>query len=94
MVEPQKSIPVLQVSQPRTDPTWDVSPTLLARMGTGGNQVPVLLGTIQNATRGKSQNGLGISQDDVSYTLDSLGNHAVCIQGSMIGRADKKWAAG
>lgn len=32
---------------------------------------------IQNATRGKSQNGLGISQDDVSYTLDSLGNHAV-----------------
>jgi len=32
---------------------------------------------IQNATRVKSQNGLGISQDDVSYTLDSLGNHAV-----------------
>jgi DNA (cytosine-5)-methyltransferase 1 len=32
---------------------------------------------IQNATRGKSQNGLGISRDDVSYTLDSLGNHAV-----------------
>ena len=44
---------------------------------------------IQNATRGKSQNGLGISQDDVSYTLDSLGNHAICLQGSMIGRADK-----
>jgi len=49
---------------------------------------------IQNATRGKSQNGLGISQDDVSYTLDSLGNHAVCIQGSMIGRADKNGPQG
>ena len=49
---------------------------------------------IQNATRGKSQNGLDISQDDVSYTLDSLGNHAVCIQGSMIGRADKNGPQG
>ena len=49
---------------------------------------------IQNATRGKSQNRLGISQDDVSYTLDSLGNHAVCIQGSMIGRADKNGPQG
>ena len=57
--------------------TEGLAPTLNSRMGTGGNQVPVLLGTIQNATRGKSQNGLGISQDDVSYTLDSLGNHAV-----------------
>lgn len=40
-------------------------PTLNARMGTGGNQIPIC---IQNTTRGKSQNGLGISQDDVSYT--------------------------
>lgn len=84
-----------------------IAPTLNSRMGTGGNQVPVMLCLadqggqqiavhsdisptlraqehghqpcvcIQNATRGKSQNGLGISQDDVSYTLDSLGNHAV-----------------
>jgi DNA (cytosine-5)-methyltransferase 1 len=84
-----------------------IAPTLNSRMGTGGNQVPVMLAftqnqrdevrdlgdksgalaaepgmkqqtyVIQNATRGKSQNGLGISQDDVSYTLDSLGNHAV-----------------
>jgi len=49
---------------------------------------------IQNATRGKPQNGLGISQDDVSYTLDSLGNHAICLQGSMIGRADKNGPQG
>jgi DNA (cytosine-5)-methyltransferase 1 len=82
-----------------------IAPTLNSRMGTGGNQVPVMLAfgpggqhevshairsqpskadkpdsttyVIQNATRGKSQNGLGISQEDVSYTLDSLGNHAV-----------------
>ena len=40
-------------------------------------------------TNGKPQNGLGIWQNDVSYTLDSLGNHAICLQGSMIGRADK-----
>ena len=51
-----------------------VSPTLNHRMGTGGNQIPIC---IQNATRGKSQSGLGISQADVSYTLDTLGNHAV-----------------
>ncbi len=51
-----------------------VSPTLNRRMGTGGNQIPIC---IQNATRGKSQSGLGISQADVSYTLDTLGNHAV-----------------
>ncbi len=50
------------------------SPTLNHRMGTGGNQIPIC---IQNATRGKSQSGLGISQDGVSYTLDTLGNHAV-----------------
>ena len=83
-----------------------IAPTLNSRMGTGGNQVPVMVQPIgyqessdvahclrsqpskadkpdsttyiiQNATRGKSQNGLGISQDDVSYTLGSLWNHAV-----------------
>lgn len=70
-----------------------IAPTLNSRMGTGGNQVPVMLAftqnqrdevrdlgdksgalaaepgmkqqtcIIQNATRGKSQNGLGISQE-------------------------------
>jgi len=113
-----------------------IAPTLNSRMGTGGNQIPVMLANpepantlrsrekgggfdshmvaigyqespdiahcvrsqpskadkpdsttyvIQNATRGKSQNGLGISQDDVSYTLDSLGNHAVATVDCRIG---------
>ena len=41
---------------------------------------------IQNATRGKSQNGLGVSDKDVSYTLDQLGNHAVAFGGSSFGQ--------
>ena len=49
---------------------------------------------IQNATRGEAQNGLGVSTDDVSYTLDCLCNHAICLQGSMIGRADKNGPQG
>lgn len=49
---------------------------------------------IQKATRGKGQNGLGISGEDVSYTLDCLGNHAVAIQHSIIGRKDEAGAQG
>ncbi len=41
---------------------------------------------IQNDTRGKSQNGLGVSDKDISYTLDSLGNHAVAFGGSSFGQ--------
>jgi len=40
---------------------------------------------IQNATRGESQNGLGVSTEDVSYTLDCLGNHAVATVDCRIG---------
>jgi len=32
---------------------------------------------IQNATRGKGQNGLGISGEDVSFTLNTIDRHAV-----------------
>lgn len=50
---------------------------------------------IQNATRGKSQNGLGIANDsDPMYTLDQASQHAVAIQDSMIGRSDKNGPQG
>ena len=34
---------------------------------------------IQNATRGKSQNGIGISSNDVMYTLDQGSQHGVAL---------------
>lgn len=39
---------------------------------------------IQNATRGKSQNGLGVgSSSDPMYTLDQASQHAVCVTGDI-----------
>jgi DNA (cytosine-5)-methyltransferase 1 len=58
------------------------SPTL--RGGASGtNQVPAV--AIQNATRGKEQNGLGISDDGSMYTLDQGSQHGVAI--ALSGRA-------
>ncbi|CAN7516401.1 DNA cytosine methyltransferase [Pseudomonas sp. LjRoot71] len=38
---------------------------------------------IQNATRGKDQNGLGISSEAPMYTLDQASQHAVCVTGEI-----------
>ncbi len=38
---------------------------------------------IQNATRGKDQNGLGIAADSPMYTLDQASQHAVCVTGDI-----------
>src|SRR5690606_35055503 len=64
-----------------------LSPTLRA-MGHGdshanaGGQVAVAI--IQNATRGKDQNGLGIvAGDEPMYTLDQASQHAVCVTGDI-----------
>jgi DNA (cytosine-5)-methyltransferase 1 len=65
----------------------EISPTLRS-MGhdgshaNGGGQVAV---AIQNATRGKEQNGLGISDDGSMYTLDQGSQHGVAI--ALSGRA-------
>lgn len=87
-----------------------MSPTLTEKMGTGGNNVPMVMEPIpinDKATRhdggGSTRNsdgagnGLGIGQPgDPSPTLTAADRHGVayCIQGSMIGRADKNGPQG
>ncbi|MGG2019010.1 DNA cytosine methyltransferase [Pseudomonas sp. S8] len=66
----------------------DIAPTLRAMNHSGshanaGGQVAVAF-PIQNATRGKAQNGLGIGETaDPMYTLDNGSQHAVCITGDI-----------
>lgn len=71
--------------------------TLAARMGTGGNNVPMVATEataipIQDGREiDKHQNGLGVGNPgDPSYTLDQTGAQAVAypIQGTIIGRSD------
>jgi len=66
--------------------------TLQARMGTGGNNMPMLAYPIQDGRdMEKKQNGLGVGEEnDPSYTLDRTGGQAVAypIQGTVIGRSD------
>lgn len=66
--------------------------TLPAKMGTGGNNTPMMVFPIQDG-RGldKKQNGLGLgNENDPAYTLDTVGGQAVAypIQGTIIGRSD------
>ena len=46
------------------------------------------------STANTKANGSNVSTDNVAYTLDSTNCNAVCIQGSMIGRADKNGPQG
>lgn len=57
----------------------DVINTLQARMGTGGNNMPILAYPIQDGREmEKNQNGLGLgAEDDPSYTIDRTGAQAV-----------------
>ncbi len=57
----------------------DVINTLQARMGTGGNNMPILAYPIQDGREmEKKQNGLGLgAENDPSYTLDQTGAQAV-----------------
>jgi len=72
--------------------------TLQARMGTGGNNMPMVAYPIQDGREmEKKQNGLGIgNENDPSYTLDRTGGQAVAhaIQGTVIGRSDTAGPAG
>ena len=60
----------------------DVINTLQARMGTGGNNMPMLAIPIQDGRdMEKNQNGLGIgSEQDPSYTLDRTGGQSVATE--------------
>jgi len=42
----------------------------------------IVTACIQNATRGAKQNGLGINEGDISYTLDTASQHAICVHGT------------
>jgi len=57
----------------------DVINTLQARMGTGGNNMPILTYPIQDGREmEKNQNGLGLgAESDPSYTIDRTGAQAV-----------------
>ena len=69
--------------------------TLQARMGTGGNNMPMVATIpIQDGRDiDKNQNGLGVGdQGDPSYTLDRTGAQSIAtipIQGTIIGRNDQ-----
>ena len=55
--------------------------TLQARMGTGGNNMPMVAYSIQDGREmEKNQNGIGIGvEGDPSYTLDKTGSQSVAI---------------
>jgi DNA (cytosine-5)-methyltransferase 1 len=46
--------------------------------------------SIQNATRGQDQNGIGISEEDVMYTLDQASQHAVAISANQRGEVRER----
>lgn len=56
------------------DAAEECAPTLRS-MSNGGGHCPAV--AIQNALRGADQNGLGVSEDGVMYTLDQASQHAV-----------------
>lgn len=57
-----------------------IVPTLKARMGTGGNNVPciAIAGNIIGRTEHNGGNGKGVDESGVSYTLTSTDIHGVC----------------
>jgi DNA (cytosine-5)-methyltransferase 1 len=59
----------------------NITPSLLSRMGTGGNNTPMVTYPIQDGRdMEKRQNGLGVGNEgDPSYTLDQTGAQAVAV---------------
>jgi DNA (cytosine-5)-methyltransferase 1 len=72
--------------------TEGVTNRLSAKMGTGGNNTPMVAFPIQDGREmEKNQNGIGVADDGTpAYTLDQTGAQAVAygLQGNMIGRQD------
>lgn len=64
----------------------EISPTLQARMGTGGNQIPLVFGICsQNSNSMKSSNPhSGIYEAKTTRTLDLNGGNPTCNQGGML----------
>ena len=71
----------------------DVSPTLLGQMGTGGNNVPIVMNAVGVDCYNQGINAkfdIGIDEDGIAFTHVAKGPGAVayCIQGNVIDRAD------
>ena len=66
----------------RMSETGNVSPTISARSGTGGNNLPVVHCISENIIGRKPENGGNGKgfQENLSYTLDTAGVHGVCIR--------------
>ena len=66
----------------RMSETGDVDPTINARSGTGGNNLPVVHCIAENIIGRKPENGGNGKgfQENLSYTLDTAGVHGVCIR--------------
>lgn len=64
----------------RMSETGDVAPTISARSGTGGNNLPVVHCIVENIIGRKPENGGNGKgfQENLSYTLDTAGVHDVC----------------
>ena len=79
----------------------DVAPTMSARYGTGGNNVPLvgeqvfcITGNAIDREPENGGNGIGY-QEDVSYTLTGFDRHAVCSVSEVVGalcKGDEKGA--
>ena len=90
--------------------TGDTAATVTSATGIANASGPKVMASIQNCTRGKDQNGLGVTEGDSPvYTLGGADQHAVChetpasgpkvmeaiaIQGSMIGRKEENGPQG
>lgn len=60
-----------------------IAPTLKARMGTGGNNVPciAIAGNIIGRSLDNGGNGAGFNENGICYTLTSTDQHAICWDG-------------
>jgi DNA (cytosine-5)-methyltransferase 1 len=70
----------------------EIAPTVVARYGTGGNNVPAVFPIQDGREIEKYKNGVGVADEgNPSYTLDQTGSQSVAvfpIQGTVIGRSD------
>lgn len=63
----------------RVTESWEISPTISAKCGTGGNNVPVVHCLVENIIGRKPENGGNGRgyQENLAYTLDASGVHAI-----------------
>lgn len=81
------AVPVKADTTPKIGEPGDAAFTLRSRDSGGGiNDIVAIQG--DGSSSNGSQNGCGYNGDGSAYTLNGRDKQAVCIQGSMIGRAD------